>query len=375
MGSAEKQLQRSDYTNGGFDRGHMTRSFDRTNANVDNATTFYLTNIVPQQADLNQGVWANFENALGDSAKIGGRTVYIITGPLYAAGATPRFLKSLNKVQIPDSTWKVAFIGPYTTGNPFTRANINSWDDLANTTVLAVNMPNVAGIRNVPWQTYLTTVAKIEAATGVDVLSLLQTAYQTAVEAGDRPPVPSFTGGATGTEGTAVSFNASASTDPDLAVSGFGEALTYSWNFGDGTTSTLASPTKTFADNGAYNVLLTVTDKFGWPRTLARTTTIGNIAPVPNFVARTATTVRVGESVTFGASGTDIGVKDAPWTFTYDWADGTTYAGTVTVLPAASRPLLRAKSWSTPGTYVVTLSIRDKDGSIGSASITITVTP
>ena len=369
------QLLTSDYTNGGFDRGHMTRSFDRTNANVDNATTFYLTNIVPQQADLNQGVWANFENALGDSAKIGGRTVYIITGPLYAAGATPRFLKSLNKVQIPDSTWKVAFIGPYTTGNPFTRANINSWDDLANTTVLAVNMPNVAGIRNVPWQTYLTTVDKIEAATGVDVLSLLQTAYQTAVEAGDRPPVPSFTGGATGTEGTAVSFNASASTDPDLAVSGFGEALTYSWNFGDGTTSTLASPTKTFADNGAYNVLLTVTDKFGWPRTLARTTTIGNIAPVPNFVARTATTVRVGESVTFGASGTDIGVKDAPWTFTYDWADGTTYAGTVTVLPAASRPLLRAKSWSTPGTYVVTLSIRDKDGSIGSASITITVTP
>lgn len=369
------QLRTSDYTNGGFDRGHMTRSFDRTNANVDNASTFYLTNIVPQQADLNQGVWANFENALGDSAKIGGRTVYIITGPLYAAGATARFLKNLNKVQIPDSTWKVAFIGPYSVGNPFTRSNINTWDDLANTTVLAVNMPNVAGIRNVPWQTYLTTVDKIEASTGVDVLSLLQSAYQTAVEAGDRPPVPAFTGGATGNEGTPVSFNATASTDPDLAVVGFGEVLTYSWNFGDGTTSTLASPTKTFADNGGYNVVLTVTDKFGWPRTLARTTTIGNIAPIATFVARTATTVRVGQSVTFGASGSDVGVKDAPWTVTYDWADGTTYAGTVTVLPAASRPLLRAKSWSTPGTYVVTLSLRDKDGGIGSASITITVTP
>ncbi len=369
------QLLTSDYTNGGFDRGHMTRSFDRTNANVDNASTFYLTNIVPQQADLNQGVWANFENALGDSAKIGGRTVYIITGPLYAAGATPRFLKNLSKVQIPDSTWKVAFIGPYTTNNPFTRSSINTWDDLANTTVLAVNMPNISGIRNVAWQTYLTTVDKIEASTGVDVLSLLQSAYQTAVEAGDRPPVPAFTGGASGNEGSPVSFNASTSTDPDLAVNGFGEVLTYSWNFGDGTTSTLASPTKTFADNGNYNVVLTVTDRYGWPRTLARTTTVGNVPPIATFVARTSTTVRVGESVTFGASGTDVGVRDAPWTFTYDWADGTTYAGTVTVLPLASRPLLRAKSWSAPGTYLVTLSIRDKDGGVGTASISITVTP
>ena len=57
---SEKQIFTSDYTNGGFDRGHMARSADRTAANVDNATTFYLTNIVPQQADLNQGVSASW---------------------------------------------------------------------------------------------------------------------------------------------------------------------------------------------------------------------------------------------------------------------------------------------------------------------------
>ncbi|HVX38375.1 MAG TPA: DNA/RNA non-specific endonuclease, partial [Gemmatimonadaceae bacterium] len=57
----DKRIFTSDYTSGGYDRGHMTRSADRTAANVDNATTFYLTNVVPQMADLNQGVWAQFE--------------------------------------------------------------------------------------------------------------------------------------------------------------------------------------------------------------------------------------------------------------------------------------------------------------------------
>ncbi len=373
--SASAQILTSDYTTGGFDRGHMARSFDRTVANVDNASTFYLTNIVPQTADLNQGVWASFENALGDSARLGGRAVYIITGPLYATGATPRWLRNLNKVQIPDSTWKVAFIGPYTVGNPFTRGSINSWSDLSNTTVLAVNMPNIAGVRNDPWQKYLTTVDKIEGSTGYDFLSRLQDVYQTAVEAGDHPPVASFTGATTGVEGSAVVFNGSASTDPDLLVAGFDEALTYAWDFGDGTNASEIAPSKTFADNGTYTVVLTVTDKFGWPKSFARAIVISNVAPIASLIARTSTTVQVGQSVTFGASGTDVGTKDAPWTFTYDWADGTTYAGSVTALPAKTRPMLRAKSWSTPGTYVVILSIRDKDGSIGSSSVTVTVTP
>ena len=108
----DEQIFTSDYTNGGYDRGHMTRSADRTTANVDNASTFFLTNIVPQQADLNQGVWAQFENALGDSATKGGRAVYIITGPIYSPSHPLAFLKNEGKVAVPDSTWKIALIGP-----------------------------------------------------------------------------------------------------------------------------------------------------------------------------------------------------------------------------------------------------------------------
>ncbi|HEX7977381.1 MAG TPA: DNA/RNA non-specific endonuclease, partial [Gemmatimonadaceae bacterium] len=248
---ADKQIFTSDYTNGGFDRGHMARSADRTAANVDNAGTFYLSNIVPQQADLNQGVWAQFENALGDSAKAG-RAVYIVTGPIYSASHALVFLKNEGKIAVPDSTWKVALIGPMNSGAPFARGNVQSWDDVSGLTVMAVNMPNVAGVRNDPWQKYLTTVDRIEQSTGYDVLSLLQANFQDALEAGDRSPTAAFSFSGTQQEGSAIAFDASASTDPDLGRSDLGrtENLSYAWQFGDGTTATGQTPSHTFTNDG-----------------------------------------------------------------------------------------------------------------------------
>ena len=119
-------------------------------------------------------------------------------------------------------------------------------------TVMAVNMPNVAGVRNDPWQKYLTTVDRIEQSTGYDILSLLQTAFQDALEAGDRSPTAAFSFSGTQKEGTAIAFDASASTDPDLGRTDLGrtEALTYAWQFGDGSSATgrlRATPTPTTA--------------------------------------------------------------------------------------------------------------------------------
>ncbi len=42
--------------------------------------------------------------------------------------------------------------------------------------------------------------------------------------------------------------------------SGWNGAILYSWNLGDGTTSTVANPTHTYADPGVYTVTLTITD-------------------------------------------------------------------------------------------------------------------
>lgn len=50
---------------------------------------------------------------------------------------------------------------------------------------------------------------------------------------------------------------------------------TYLWNFGDGQTSALPSPTHTFGNSGTYNVVVTITNNFGCTSTASVPVTIG----------------------------------------------------------------------------------------------------
>lgn len=70
---------------------------------------------------------------------------------------------------------------------------------------------------------------------------------------GNVAPTANFTVAATG---LTANFT-DTSTDSD------GSIASRSWNFGDGTTSTAANPSKTYAAAGTYNVVLTVTDNGG----------------------------------------------------------------------------------------------------------------
>ena len=70
----------------------------------------------------------------------------------------------------------------------------------------------------------------------------------------NQAPTASFTASCAG---RACSFDASGSTDADGSVTG------YSWNFGDGTTATGATATRTYPTDGVRSVTLTVTDDRG----------------------------------------------------------------------------------------------------------------
>lgn len=70
---------------------------------------------------------------------------------------------------------------------------------------------------------------------------------------GNAFPTVQFTPTCTG---LVCSFNSNGTADPD------GDQIRYAWNLGDGTTSTVASPSRTYAAAGTYTVSLTVTD--GW---------------------------------------------------------------------------------------------------------------
>ncbi|WP_236685633.1 PKD domain-containing protein [Geobacter pickeringii] len=74
---------------------------------------------------------------------------------------------------------------------------------------------------------------------------------------GNQPPVASAGPDQTVAVNQSVSFSGAGSSDPD------GTIVSYAWSFGDGTTASGVSATKTYTAAGTYTVTLTVTDNVG----------------------------------------------------------------------------------------------------------------
>lgn len=89
------------------------------------------------------------------------------------------------------------------------------------------------------------------------------------------PPKASFTFSPTTVSiGQAVSFDGSASKDPDNASAPNKGITKYAWDFGDGTTGNGVTVSHTYSAAGSYNVTLTVTDNQGATDTVTRTVTV-----------------------------------------------------------------------------------------------------
>jgi hypothetical protein len=78
---------------------------------------------------------------------------------------------------VPAQTWKVALVLAKDGGDDRSRVTCS-------TRTIAVIMPNAQGIREEPWETYLTTVDAVEALTGYDLFSDLPEPVQRCIEAG-----------------------------------------------------------------------------------------------------------------------------------------------------------------------------------------------
>jgi len=174
-------------------------------------------------------------------------------------------------------------------------------------------------------------------------------------------PIASFVfSPSTGETPLTVTFNASASNDPD------GTIESYEWNFGDGGNGTGRVTTHNFLRAGTFTVNLVVTDNRGEVGTLSRQITIlpGNQSPIASYT--TNPNPPVGDApltVVFNGSGSsdpDGTIQNYSWNF----GDGTTATGVNTT-----------HTYPNAGTFVSTLTVRDNDGATGVASIVITVNP
>jgi PKD repeat protein len=176
----------------------------------------------------------------------------------------------------------------------------------------------------------------------------------------NQPPVAAVGGPYTTNTGV-VTFDGSASSDPD------GDGLTYRWDFGDGSTGADARPTHTYRAEGSFTVKLTVTDSKGAASSAASTTAqVINVPPV--VIAPPDVAEPVGSTFSLAATFSDG--ADGPWSYAILWGDGTTTSGT----RGSAGTIAATHTYTSEASYRIHVDVTDKFGAKGSDSLTVTTT-
>lgn len=356
------QVLTTDYSGSGYDRGHMCPSADRTVTVADNQQVFYMSNMIPQAPDNNQGVWANFENYCR-SVAAAGNELLIISGPSEFAGST-----IASGVAIPGYTWKIVVVVPLGAGTALDRINAAG---AANIRVIAVRIPNIQGVRGDPWQNYITNVSTIESKTGFRFFTGLPTAIADALRikfdgqtATGAPAIVTAPSTQSAPVGGSATFTVSATaTDPS--------PLTYQWLKDDteipgATSATLTISNVQATDAGNYDVV--VTNAVGSATSSSAALVVTGLPPMittsPSPITGTA-----GATAVFSVT-----VSGSP-TLTYVWRkDGATLANGGNVAGATSATLTLSNIQATDiASYDVVVT--NSAGNATSTAATLSVTP
>jgi endonuclease G len=97
--SMEKPI---DYIKTGYDRGHLSPASDNAYSRKTLDESFYMSNIIPQYAAFNRGIWSHLEEIVRGWS-LDGRTLQIISGSIYNNKSN----KIRNDVTIPTAFYKI----------------------------------------------------------------------------------------------------------------------------------------------------------------------------------------------------------------------------------------------------------------------------
>lgn len=141
---------------GGWTRGHQIPSADRYNTAA-NKSTFYPTNMTPQEYNFNAKIWANLEQKIREYA-VSSDTLYVVTGCVLDGSTTYSGSNSGFTVKVPAAYFKAAL-----QKSTSTSVGRSGWR------AAAWYLPHDSGIASGRFTDYVMTVDALEAKLGYDL--------------------------------------------------------------------------------------------------------------------------------------------------------------------------------------------------------------
>ena len=160
---AHLAITTDEYKGSGWDRGHMCPAGDNRWHWRAMDESFYMTNICPQNHNLNRGDWKELEEACRRWAAV--EPVYIVCGPILYDTPKYGYIGRKHEIRIPDAFFKVVMTG-LKSGNP--RA-------------VGFIYKNEAG--NYKRDKYVNSIDEVERITSLDFFSALPDGVEERIEA------------------------------------------------------------------------------------------------------------------------------------------------------------------------------------------------
>lgn len=177
-----------DYSNSGFDRGHLCPHSDRDATTQTSYSTFVMTNIIPQAPSVNQRSWAMLEIYARTLITDGRYTLFTIAGPWGKGGSGSKGEAETivnGRVTVPAECWKVIVVVP-------TEAAGDPLRVTADTRVIAIRVPNRQDVETLEWSKFRISPADLEKQTGYRFFTTFRPdvaeALRTKVDSMDIPP-------------------------------------------------------------------------------------------------------------------------------------------------------------------------------------------
>lgn len=157
--SVDDPVTTDDYKHSGYDRGHMCPAADNKWNEQAMKESFYMTNICPQNHNLNRGDWKELEDACREWT-YQNKTLYVVCGPLLYNNHHKTI--GQHKVVVPDAFYKVVL-------------------SLTPPKAIGFVYKNTSG--NKPLDSYVNSVDQVERLAGIDFFPDLPDSVESRVEA------------------------------------------------------------------------------------------------------------------------------------------------------------------------------------------------